>query len=178
MAGAQAHASLGAGVRLADARGEDARGALYAACRGAAALTADAGEGRVDVTIVRADVAKEGVLKEVKAPDSGSKDAANAPLPPVDLDLVAQREAAAVKKAEAAGRKIGVGVSAHAQKVFDALQRTMECSWDGPCIVVLDEVRISPPYDTTAVAGGQATPATMLDRVVMVLGNVLQTLAK
>lgn len=54
----------------------------------------------------------------------------------------------------------------------------MECSWDGPCIVVLDEVRISPPYDTTAVAGGQATPATMLDRVVMVLGNVLQTLAK
>lgn len=64
------------------------------------------------------------------------------------------------------------------QQVFDALQRTMECSWDGPCIVVLDEVRISPPYDTTAVAGGQATPATMLDRVVMVLGNVLQTLAK
>ena len=60
MAGAQAHASLGAGVRLADARGEDARGALYAACRGAAALTTDAGEGRVDVTIVRADIAKEG----------------------------------------------------------------------------------------------------------------------
>ena len=28
------------------------------------------------------------------------------------------------------------------------------------------------------VPGGQATPATMLDRVVMVLGNVLQTLAK
>lgn len=81
------------------------------------------------------DAAYAGVLKEVKAPDSGSKDAANAPLPPVDLDLVAQREAAAVKKAEAAGRKIGVGVSAHAQKVRPpraAAPRAVACGGAAP----------------------------------------------
>ena len=56
---------------------------------------------------MRADLAAEGVLVSASAPTEAAAEAARAPLPPLDLELAAQREARAVAKAEAAGRKVG-----------------------------------------------------------------------
>lgn len=42
--------------------------------------------------------------------------------------------------------RIGVDVTAEAQRVFDALAKTLPCRWDRDTIVVLDSVRLSRPY--------------------------------
>ena len=91
------------------------------------------------------------------------------PLPPLDPAKCRDRLERATVAATAAAAKRGVGVSARAQAVFDALDRTLPCAWDGEAVVVLGEVRVPPPY---AVDGGvTSNPADTktLDRVAMVL---------
>ena len=67
---------------------------------------------------------------------------------------------------------IGIGVSEHAQAVFDALERTMPCEWRGRAIHVYGgEVRVAPPYGTrdAAFLEGAAGNEMMLQRVRTVL---------
>jgi len=45
---------------------------------------------------------------------------------------------------------IGVGVSAEGQKLFDAIRKTTPCVWKGDSFVVLDCVRVAPPYNVAA----------------------------
>lgn len=40
----------------------------------------------------------------------------------------------------------GVGVSAEAQALFNALHKLVPCHWSDKSIIALDEVRIEPPY--------------------------------
>ncbi|KAG0041750.1 hypothetical protein BGZ83_001362 [Gryganskiella cystojenkinii] len=61
----------------------------------------------------------------------------------VQLDKIQQREQQAVREAQAAAARIGVGVSSIAQDIFDALSKT----WAKDSIVVMDEVIIAPPYE-------------------------------
>ena len=67
---------------------------------------------------------------------------------------------------------LGVGVSAHAQAVFDALERTMPCAWHGQEIHVYgNEVCIAPPYalaDAVFLDGGTRNEM-MMGRVTTVL---------
>ncbi|KAG0002773.1 hypothetical protein BGZ65_002337 [Modicella reniformis] len=65
----------------------------------------------------------------------------------VHLAKLQQREQQAVKEAQVAAARIGVGVSSLGQDIFDALSKTLPCRWAGDSIVVMDEVIISPPYE-------------------------------
>ena len=65
---------------------------------------------------------------------------------------------------------IGVGVTQEAQDIFDALARTLPCVWDGKAIQVMDEVRISPPYDKCEPATEAADPRAV-ERVQKVLAH-------
>ncbi|KAF9986633.1 hypothetical protein BGZ75_001573 [Mortierella antarctica] len=65
----------------------------------------------------------------------------------VHFDRIRQREQQAVREAQAAAARIGVGVSTAGQEIFDALSKTLPCRWAKESIVVMDEVIIAPPYE-------------------------------
>ncbi|KAL2519505.1 RNA-processing [Abeliophyllum distichum] len=84
----------------------------------------------------------------------------------LDLNTLQAREDSAIRQAEAEAERIGVGVSAEGQSIFDALAKTLPVHWDKTTIVVMNEVRVSPPYLPESVKGG--TPSAN-DRVRKVL---------
>ncbi|KAG0089498.1 hypothetical protein BGZ92_004691 [Podila epicladia] len=65
----------------------------------------------------------------------------------IQLDKIQQREQQAIRDAQVAAARIGVGVSSSAQDIFDALSKTLPCRWAKDSIVVMDEVIIAPPYE-------------------------------
>jgi len=84
----------------------------------------------------------------------------------IDLAFLKAREETAIRQAEEAAQRIGVGVTQEAQDIFDALSRTLPVKWDKSTIVVMDEVRVSGTYRPENVVGG-TTAAN--DRVKKVL---------
>ncbi|KAI3818159.1 hypothetical protein L1987_11962 [Smallanthus sonchifolius] len=75
----------------------------------------------------------------------------------LDLNSLQSKEDAAVRQAEIDVERIGVGVTAEAQSIFDALSKTLPVRWDKTVIVVMNEVRVSSPYLAESVTEG--TPA-------------------
>lgn len=60
---------------------------------------------------------------------------------------------------------MGEGVSVLAQHMYDAINKTMPCSWDGSVIVVLDEVRVAPPYTPSTCTTKNPRDTTTMQRV-------------
>ncbi|VVA92326.1 unnamed protein product [Arabis nemorensis] len=75
---------------------------------------------------------------------------------PVDIDLEGLRakEALAIRQAEADAERMGVGVTAEAQSIFDALSKTLPVQWENSDILVMKEVRVRSPYLSDCVFGG------------------------
>ncbi|KAF8984318.1 hypothetical protein BGZ46_008297 [Entomortierella lignicola] len=94
----------------------------------------------------------------------------------VHLDKIQQREQQAIKEAQAAAARIGVGVTSIAQDIFDALRKTLPCRWAKDSIVVMDEVIISPPYEPENCKANPASSNT-LARVKKVLEGERMRLA-
>eukprot|EP00268_Persea_americana_P001057 TRINITY_DN103130_c0_g1_i1.p1 TRINITY_DN103130_c0_g1~~TRINITY_DN103130_c0_g1_i1.p1 ORF type:complete len:181 (-),score=38.02 TRINITY_DN103130_c0_g1_i1:328-870(-) len=84
----------------------------------------------------------------------------------LDLPSIQAREEAAIRQAEIEAERFGVGVTSEAQRIFDALAKTLPVRWDKTVIVVMNEVRVSSPYHSENVSGG--TPAAN-DRVKKVI---------
>uniref|UniRef100_M4D7F5 AD domain-containing protein n=1 Tax=Brassica campestris TaxID=3711 RepID=M4D7F5_BRACM len=72
----------------------------------------------------------------------------------VNLDGLRAKEALAVRQAEADAERMGVGVTAEAQSIFDALSKTLPVQWEKSDILVMKEVRVRSPYLSDCVFGG------------------------
>mmetsp|Transcript_80263 Transcript_80263/g.213009 ORF Transcript_80263/g.213009 Transcript_80263/m.213009 type:complete len:182 (-) Transcript_80263:57-602(-) len=113
---------------------------------------------------------KTNIIREVTASPGPQAGAGEDWLPHVDLRQVETRSKKLEEEAREDAKRYGVGVTEHAQEVFDALAKTMEAEWDGEDIKVLG-VRISKPYDPERnVTGGDAQAR---ERVQKVLQNEL-----
>lgn len=100
-------------------------------------------------------------------------------LPAFDQSRLEKREERLIKRAEAEIAAIGVGVTAEAQAVFDALYKTMECKWDGTKIVVMEEVVITEPYTVAdCTLKSENGNDNVLERVTHVLGAEREQLGK
>ncbi|KAG2312982.1 hypothetical protein Bca52824_024539 [Brassica carinata] len=86
----------------------------------------------------------------------------------VDLNGVVEKEAVAIRKI----KSIGVGVTADAQKIFDALASSFRVKWDNK-VMVMGDVRICSPYHSDCVTGGTRAAN---DEIKKVLKNVREML--
>ncbi|GMH01635.1 hypothetical protein Nepgr_003474 [Nepenthes gracilis] len=93
----------------------------------------------------------------------------------LDLHSLQAREESAIRQAEVEAERIGVGVTAEAQSIFDALSRTLPVRWDKTVIVVLDEVRVSSPYLPESVTGGTAAANERVKKVLELERKRLQS---
>ncbi|XP_013717286.2 protein LSM12 homolog B-like [Brassica napus] len=87
----------------------------------------------------------------------------------VDLSGLLEKEAIAIRRIES----IGVGVTAEAQKIFDALSKTLHVKWENKDMVIMEDVRICSPYHSDSVTGGTRAAN---DRIKKVLNNVREKL--
>ena len=71
--------------------------------------------------------------------------------------------------AEASLARVGVGVTKEAQSIFDALSKTMPCTWKDKTIVVMEAVHVAPPYSIDSCASKSEGHSGALDRVKKVL---------
>jgi len=97
-------------------------------------------------------------------------------LPVANMAKIRAREEAKLRAAYEESMKIGIGVSLDAQILFNALSKTLPCRWDGETIIVMEDVRVAPPYDEENCSGGHT--AAELNRVKRVLVGEKQKLAK
>ncbi|XP_010551451.1 PREDICTED: uncharacterized protein LOC104822060 [Tarenaya hassleriana] len=83
----------------------------------------------------------------------------------VDLNGLQSKEANAIRQAEVDAERMGVGVTAEAQSIFDALSKTLPVQWDKSEIVVMKEVRVRSPYRPDCVLGGTAAANNRVRKV-------------
>eukprot|EP00899_Mesostigma_viride_P022248 jgi/Mesvir1/3207/Mv16356-RA.1 len=105
-------------------------------------------------------------VQVISGPPPQGAGTAAARLPYVDRQQCRIREEAAVKLAEEAAQRVGIGVTEEAQRIFDALSKTLPVRWRKADIIVLDEVCITSPYLPDNCSGGSAS---LLQRVKKVL---------
>lgn len=90
------------------------------------------------------------------------------PLPPCPDPVSSAR---AIDVACASRRRlVGVGASFEAQSLFDAVSKVFECVWREKVIVVLDQVRIEPPYVPESVFS-MTDDKALLNRVVRIVSG-------
>jgi len=107
---------------------------------------------------------KTSFIKEahVLHPSEGDFDAV---LPPINLNRVKSREDHALKVAYQDAARIGVGVTAQAQEIFNALSKTLPCRWHGDVIIVFEDIRIVSPYALGNVSGADAAALNRVKKV-------------
>ncbi|KAJ3106407.1 hypothetical protein HDU97_006392 [Phlyctochytrium planicorne] len=113
-----------------------------------------------------AAVKKDGAANgESSYPGKRNYPATLQPVGYVPIDKVLAREQALLKSEAERVAKIGIGVSDEAQELFYALDKTLPTRWKGSTIIVMDEVKINPPYTSDDVQGSSTTNTAVVSRV-------------
>ncbi|KAI9193438.1 anticodon-binding domain-containing protein [Polychytrium aggregatum] len=92
-------------------------------------------------------------IKDVKVVPKDDTPSILPPLVPVttvSMDKALQREQLNLRLEKERQLKVGVNVTPEAQQIFDAFAKTYPTTWRNDTIVVMDEVLIVPPYDTSS----------------------------
>ncbi|OUM62414.1 hypothetical protein PIROE2DRAFT_44329 [Piromyces sp. E2] len=117
-------------------------------------------------------IIKISYIKEISIPSAEKETTTSTTeVCPVNIDDIINREKKALKEEFQRQNRIGVGVTEEAQQIFDALSKTMPCSWNNKSIVVMDEVTISPPYnaENCKMVPGKTVQESIIERVQKVL---------
>eukprot|EP01089_Gocevia_fonbrunei_P012889 TRINITY_DN315_c0_g1_i6.p1 TRINITY_DN315_c0_g1~~TRINITY_DN315_c0_g1_i6.p1 ORF type:complete len:179 (-),score=27.33 TRINITY_DN315_c0_g1_i6:130-666(-) len=119
-------------------------------------------------------IIKFGTIKEITY--LGDTTSNLRPVVNVDMQKVLHKEQVAIAEAHKEAARVGVGVSLEAQRIFNAMSKTLPCKWDKEDIIVFDDVRIAKPYEVISVSGGAQSSENELKRVKMVLEREKQKL--
>ncbi|EIE26838.1 hypothetical protein COCSUDRAFT_52473 [Coccomyxa subellipsoidea C-169] len=159
--------SVGSSIVLETLIGEVVKGEVFAQDRGTKCIILrepTEGAAKCNLRVLKEDFIKKVVSSKIP------KDYVVAKLPHVDISKCLDREAKAVQAAEFEAARKGLGVTEEAQRIFDALSKTMPCKWQGKTIVVLGEVSIKEPYDLASVSSTHPdNGAAIVERVKKVL---------
>jgi len=109
--------------------------------------------------VIRATFIKE---VEVLSIPTSERDAR---LPPININRIRSREDTALRAAHLEASRIGVGVSAEAQGIFNALVKTLPCRWSGTSILVFEDVKIASPYGASNVTGSDQLAVNRVKKV-------------
>jgi hypothetical protein len=96
----------------------------------------------------------------------------------LNLKLLRQREDEALAKAQQSVNKLGQGVSAIAQIVFNELDKILPCRWEGQSIVVMNAVRVESPYTVDACVAVTSTGQRSLAQVQKVVEGARKKIEK
>mmetsp|Transcript_57889 Transcript_57889/g.134873 ORF Transcript_57889/g.134873 Transcript_57889/m.134873 type:complete len:185 (-) Transcript_57889:52-606(-) len=164
---------LGTPIRVVTTFGEEIEGELF--CVDSSGSNSVVICQRLESGNVNYRWTKTNIIREVSALAAPPACPADDWLPHVDLRHIESRAKKLEDEAREESKRYGVGVTEHAQEIFDALSKTMEAEWDGEDIKVLG-VRISKPYDPFRNVTGGDDQAR--ERVQKVLQNELGRLSK
>ncbi|KAJ6812369.1 uncharacterized protein M6B38_149645 [Iris pallida] len=148
--------AVGYFVSLTTTFGEEIRGQIITYDRQSNLLLSQEGGGSKEGSKRNVRLIKATYVEKLKILERG-EDPLDLSKCYLDLSGLQAREEAALRQAEIEAERIGVGVTAEAQSIFDALSKTLPVRWDKTVIVVMNEVRVSNPYHAENVRGG--TPA-------------------
>ncbi|KAJ8103867.1 anticodon-binding domain-containing protein [Lipomyces tetrasporus] len=118
-----------------------------------------------DLAVLEKDAgdASEDDAMTVNSQSSGPFLKATPRIGPVDINSAVQKINSAARAAGQLLAQRGVGVTKDAQDLFDALAKTLPVRWLDKSILVLEEVKVDPPYTAEACSAKTGSPA--LDRV-------------
>jgi len=130
-------------VRVVNKSGTPVEGVVYCVDAPSKCLVLETGSGEPNnfVILCISNLKSVEVLRSDLPPERDLR-----PLQVTTIEHLRQRERKAVEERKKESAKIGTGVSAHAQILFDSLSKTVPCEWDKTSIVVMQSIRIDSPY--------------------------------
>ncbi|KAK9369715.1 anticodon-binding domain-containing protein [Lipomyces kononenkoae] len=170
---------LGLKVKIVTTLDDVIVGRVYAYCTLTNTLTVADDDapvgGKPDLTnyrILKISFIKDLAVLEKKPEDTTEDDAALATsrnagpfvkatphIGPVNINTAIQKVNSAARAAGQVLAQRGVGVTQDAQDLFDALAKTLPVRWLDKCILVLEEVKIDPPYTPESCSAKSDSPA-------------------
>jgi len=137
----------GSVVRVTDGKGSVVEGAVFCLDLPSKCLVLEKGIEPKDYVVMGINNIRsvETLKTELPAdhePDSGGKGRTQLHV----MEFLQGRERKAVAERKKESSKIGSGVSAEGQMIFDSLSKTIPCEWDKTSIVVMKTIRINVPY--------------------------------
>jgi len=157
--------AIGSLIHVRTLSGEEFKGEVFAHDKHTNTLVLRSSAPPETLQLISTDAIDTNSVSELRP---GKPGAAQEALPVVDVARCTAKKASAVKAAEAAADRIGIGVTKEGQMIFDALAKTMPVAWEGKTIVVLGEVRVDEPYGVEN-AGCNPDAEDTLKRVKLVI---------